>query len=320
MIFILGGPIADLMGVPFLKSDERGSASAETFIPSLERMGEDLTKRNPFFLVMLTVNVISIVITPTPQNAGALMLTLTPVMALILVAPTAKALRGTKEKWLEGYRTFVAADIQRALEAILRLIAGVIVGVMSMGDAINVMGERLAKWAEKVGGEGVATVKALQFFMVNLQERFASVTLTVTRAFTKDSGFELKDLTDEIYSMLIEFLALVPAFATETGVFDKDSMSSVNIIATVGVSTVRDAKLAYDELVDNLDSRARANLANQIAQEYGGKIPDNVSPAVQQYTAPGAQKFDLKKNLPLFAIVAAMGLTVGFMLRGAGRK
>jgi hypothetical protein len=269
---------------------------------------------------MLTVGVIAIITTPTPQNAGALMLTLTPVLALILVAPTAKGLRGTKDEWLKGYRTFVLADIQRALEAILRLIAGVIVGVMSLGDAINVMGDRLAKWAEKEGGAGPATAKTLQFLVVNLQSRFTSVTLTITRAFIKDSGFEMRELTDELYALLMEFLALIPAFASETGVFDKESMASANIVATVGATTVKDAKNAYDALVANLDARAKANLANEIATEYGGTIPDNVSPALQPYKAPGTKPFDVKKNLPLFAVVAAMGLTLGFMLRGLERK
>jgi hypothetical protein len=321
VVFILGAPIAEFLGVPFLKSDEKGTdTTSETFAPSMERMGEDLTKRNPFFLIMLTINVIAILTTPTPQNAGALMLTLTPVIALILVAPTAKALRATKEKWLEGYRTLVLADIQRALEAILRLIAGVIVGIMTLGDAINVMGQRLAKWAQKVGGAGAATVEALQFLVTNLQSRFTSLTITITRAFIKDSGFEMRELTDELYDLLIEFLALIPAFAAETGVFDKNSMASANILATVGVSTVKDARAVYDELVSNLDSRAQANLANEIAQDYGGRVPDRESEAGGRYRAPGAPSFDAKKNLPLFAVVAAMGLTLGFMLRGSRSK
>lgn len=300
VIYALGGPIADFIGIPFTKADERGDKTSPDFVPSMERMGETLTKKNPLFLVMLTLNVLSLIFAPTPQNAGALMITLSPILAMVMAPAVGRSLRATKDKWLEKYRTLVNEDIERALMGLNKVIAGVIVGFMTIGDAMKIFADRMAKFAEKEGGTGPATVKTLQFFINNLQGRLISVTAGITSMMQMKEGFEFKVLLDDLVGLTTDFLVLIPAFAVETGVFDKDSMESVSVIAVTGAATVEQAYESYNEIVRTLDSKARANVAAQIAAD--GERAAKSSGEVQKYTAP--KDIKTKAAIPIGPVIA----------------
>ena len=314
VFFAIGSPYADLIGLPFLKADEKPQSSVE-YIPSMERMSEDLAKRDPLFVLTVTIAIITVIATKgTPVAVGALVVAVAPVFGLVLVGPIRKGLAGAREpEWLSKYKTLPAESIQRAVESLVRLTAALIVGLMTAQDAAAKVGRQYESFVKKKGVPG-ATYQSIQFFLRNFSGKLVGFSVYVYSSMSNPKGFSLEAMINKCLDLLGQALVLIPVFAEQAG-FDKEGVEAARQIADLSTAGVSEAKAAFKAIFAELSPAEQQSALLDLAME-APKAP--AAQAVRE--AAGAKGPVLDKGPVLALLGVAAGVAVGFMAFGGGRR
>ena len=231
VVFLMGGSFAGLLGIPFLKSEETSTGT-----PSLERLGEELTKEDPLFLVNLTLAVIGAIVQNfSPPTIGGLIIALAPLVGFVLAPTIDKALQSSTDKALEKYKKLGRRAIAAAVGSIVKLIAAIVVGAMTAGGFMAVISAELQKFAEREGGSGAALVKSLQFFIQGLSSQLVGIIAAVA-----SQPFNLQALLDGLWSLLSGFLLLIPVFALQMG-FSQEGRSTAMAVSNIASQAAGEA-------------------------------------------------------------------------------
>lgn len=313
VFFAIGSPYADMIGVPFLKTDEKPQSDAE-YLPSMERMAEDLAKRDPLFVLTVTISIITVIATGgTPVAVGALVVALAPVFGLILVGPVRKGLAAAREpEWLSTYKTLPAESIQRAVESLVRLSAAVIVGVMTAQDAAAKVGRQYNAFVKKKGVSG-ATYQSIQFFLRNFSGKLVGFSVYVYAAASNPKGFSLETMINKCLDLLGQFLVLIPVFAEQAG-FDKEGLEAAKQIADLSTAGVAEAKAAFKAIFAELSPADQQSMLLDLAMD----APK--APAAQAVRQTAGATAGVERGPILALLGVAAGLTVGFMAFSGGRR
>lgn len=308
IFFLVGGSFADFIGVPFLISNEKPQTSLE-YMPSMERMGAELSRENPFFLITLVTAVFTVLATKgSPVSVAAVIIALAPVFGMLLAPSIRKGLQTVQEpSWMAQFRGLSVTAVRGAVESMVRVCAGIVMGVMTAKDAARKVGDSYKAFAKKKGLS--ATTQTVTFLVQNLTVKLTNYTVYIYTSVSSRQGFNLKDLSVKTLDLFGQLLVLIPIFAEQAG-FDEAGIKAAQELATTGLSVTEEAKKGILDLFAELEPKDRAALLAEMgtsasAAGGGGGAAASAAPA---WRTPA-----------LIGLAAVAGLTIGIAVFG-GRK
>lgn len=307
IFFMIGGPFADFIGVPFLVSDEKPQTSLE-FMPSLERMGAELTKENPFFLISLVVTVFTVAATKgSPVAVAGVIVALAPMFGMLLAPSIRRSLQTVQEpSWMAQFRSLSLTAIRGSVESLVRICAGIVMGVMTARDAAKKVGDNYKAFAKRKGL--AATTQTITFLVQNLTVKLTNFSVYIYTSVSSKRGFNLKELSIKTLDLLGQFLVLIPIFAEQAG-FDEEGVKAAQELSTGLLSVTEEAKKGIKDLFAELEPKDQA----LVLAEMGMSASRGGAPPVLETASP-------KWKMPVLAgLAVAAGLTLGFVVFG-GRK
>lgn len=319
IFFAIGGPFAGLIGgdrMPFLKSQEadaRAKAKAAGFnpddvvLPSLERMAEEMTSENPFFIFDVAFAVIEIATTAGAallKASGRLVYALCPVVGFILGPNVAKSIRESKNPDINQWKRLTVEQVRKAITAITKIIAAVVMGVIAVAQAIKMIGEPWKRYVAKKGGTGkaiwAATGYAAKAASNELTVVFATFLVAAKRGFKGDDPAMIQ-LKDALWSLAKKAPEIIIGFCVEElGASEAEAVKTYQQAAVMVYDSVEEAKRAYKELQEILYPATEYEVTPEPLPKDKSKAPPKEEGG--------------KMVLPVLALAA--GLAIGIMFSG----
>ena len=211
----------------------------------LKEVGDRVSKRAPFFPLALVMAIIGIVPVPKPAGISALVLALSPAIAVLVAPALAPLLKWTLEK---------AED---CIEKFVKIVLVVVQGFMALTDILPRLKTQVASYIQKKGGVGGALSAAAGSVTDKFKAQWTKLTDALAKGKLKDVasliGTLVALLPDLFGGLMEETNESIPAFS-ETVSAIKDSVKSVD---------EQDAKLkaAQAQVVAQLSPKARQTVA-----------------------------------------------------------
>lgn len=150
VLLAIGGPLADLLGIPFTKADatRQGKDPAESFVG----LGERLAKKDMLFTVNLAIAIVNVILVTTATGltagAAAVALRLAIGMLVMVLAEAVGIVYAPQLMKLDTFKDTPREKVETGIALAVKLTALVVMAVMTLYDFVVKIKTSVMKWWE----------------------------------------------------------------------------------------------------------------------------------------------------------------------------
>lgn len=247
VILAIGGPLADLLGIPFTKEDARRKNMDPA--QSFQGLGERLAQKDPLFTVTLAMAIISCVI------AAAGLQIRVAIGALVMVLSTAVGIVYAPQLMrLDAFKDMPREKVENGISLVIKLTALVIMAVMTIMDFVTKIKTSVTKWVENMKARTARAGGVAAYLKQQGQGIWDTLTTKVSEAWSALKTWPTKFQTvgDRI-SEIVKVLPLMLLAVVDDG---DGNLTALTQQAQAGFTQAakdwQTAKTTFDESTKNL--------------------------------------------------------------------
>lgn len=291
VVLAIGGPLADLLGIPFTKVDAKRLGKPED--SSFEGLGERLTDQDMMFTVNLAFAIINVVLaaTATGLSAGAAAAMLkTSIGGLVMVlAPAFGIVFAPQLMKLDKFKDLAKEKVEKGLTMVIKLGAMVVMAILTLKDFVAKVKESVTKYVENMkkkfraaGGVG----EYLQQFGEGVYEVIGT---KFNAVFAKLKTWPIK--FDEVGKALEDLAKTLPILLIA---LVDDGEGTLTEIAKEAQALYNEAAKTWQDAKTQWDSISRELTPEQKAQALKGDIDAAVNKAKSDAELAATQAAEAK--------------------------
>lgn len=321
LFFIIGGPLAGVIGLPLLRSQEkelrekavREGKNPDDVYPSLERMADELVRDEPFFIISFISAVLGLALAGPAgalalrKASGEVMLCLCPIVGVFLAPVAMRWIANSTDEWVKKAKGFTQRQVQDAITKICKILCYAIIGILSIVSAFKLLRDKWSAYVLRKGGTGAAAWSAVKFFSQRLGADllifFTAMIAAASNGFKDGPAMDL--FSQASRALFTKIPQVIIAFASEELGAEKAQLEEFSNTVRYGFESFEKAQQEFISLKEMFSARGEQ-------LPIGPELPPEV--VAEKKKEKERKESRSKALLPLFGLAA--GLAVGFVLFG----
>jgi hypothetical protein len=292
VILAIGGPLADLLGIPFTKGDARRLGKAED--TSFEGLGERLTDKDPLFTVNLAFAIVNVVLaaTATGLSAGvAAVMLKTAIGGLVMVLGAAIGIVFAPQLMkLDQFKDVPKDMVEKGLTLLVKLLAMVVMAVMTISDLVKKLKDSVTKWYENMKDKVAGAGGAWAYLKDNFGDIFTSIRGKLYEAWDQCKKWPIKfSAIGDIFTQLAKALPIMLIAIVDDGEGTlKEITTQATTLYNEAAKDWKEAKAQWETISKTLTPEEKARA---LKPDIDAAVTKAQAVASEQATQAAEQKY-----------------------------